>query len=476
MSKSLNHRNWFYLLLLASLSGIAVATISPFNFIIPKHLSFDNIIEQFYYATNIKDYVRNILLFMPLGISLAGSIPSKKYQLWQILTAILLISAILSSNIELIQILLPSRASSLSDIVCNSMGGGLGAIVYLWRRDIVNLILGISTNNYDQINIKFLIIVIFSYCTSVSLGIWLLLSNINLSNWDDNYHLAVGSEVSGKVFWHGYVTSLYICDRSLNNQEVIQAFDHTHTFFSQLPNLITSLVFTEYQKNYQDDSQQIPDLLWNKEASLPKLSHRLNKTEKNSTIDEQIHHQKTVLFKHKNSLVSQKPVLNLNQKIKKSHQFTINIIAASDRLKQVGPARIISLAGNISHRNLMLGQEGKDFIFRLRTPTTGESAAQPEFIIPNLFDDYDLHQILIIFTQRKLTIYVDQPNDPYTFEFQPSTNFKLYLPWISKQWRVNLKEFNLLSSQLTFYGIILLPLSILTNTLISCYAFKHFKH
>lgn len=459
-------RSWIYLLLIASLSGIWVATISPFNFVVPKYLSFYNIIEKFHFATNIKDYVRNILLFMPLGISLAGSIASKKYHYWQILTASFFISAILSCNIELIQILLPSRTSSLSDIACNSIGGVLGASLYCWRRDIINLIRGILTNNYNQVNLKFLVIIILGYCGTVTLGMGLLLNNINLSNWDDNYPLAIGSEVSGKITWKGYITSLYICDRSLKYPEVTQAFDKTHSFFSQIPNLVTSFVFLDYQKTYQDNSQQLPDLLWQIGSFLPK-AYSLNETSQNSNIDYQIHHDKTVLLHHKRKLISKAPVINLNHKIRKSNEFSLNIIVASDRFKQVGPARIISLAENVSNRNLMLAQEGKNLIFRMRTPTTGEGGYQPEFMIPNVFDDYDLHQILITFAQKKLTFYIDQPNNQYTFEFQPSTNFMLYLPWITKQWRVNLQDFDFLESQLTFYGIVLLPLIVLINSLIS---------
>jgi VanZ family protein len=453
---------YFYFLLIASLSGIYFATIFPGNFIIPNLLSWQYISEQFYHATNIKDYIRNILLFLPLGISLSGTIAPKKYQEWQIIIINLLLSAILSSNIELIQILLPGRTSSVSDIVCNSIGGILGASLYCWRRDLLTLLQAIVTQNYQEINLKILTVVMISYYSTIALGMGILINNINLSNWNNYYRLAIGSEVTGNVPWNGYLTSLYICDRSLNQQEVIQAFTHTHTFFSQLPSLITSYIFLTKQKFYQGQSLQLPDLFWLTKDDWFKtnMKPKANNLQK-STIDYQIHHQKNVLFNRKNNLISSTAMINLNQKIKQSQEFTLSLIAATNKYQQVGPARIISLAQNISNRNLMVGQEDKNLTFRLRTPTTGETASQPEFIIPNVFTDQNLHQILITFAQRKLTFYIDQPEHQYTYEFQPSTSFGLYLPWTIKQWRINLQNFNFLRSQIKFYGMVSLPIIII---------------
>lgn len=460
----IKHRTWIYLLLIITLSSIFFVTIFPFNFIISESLSWQSIIKQFYWATNIKDYIRNILLFIPLGIGLAGTIPIKNFNYYQIIIITLFISAILSTNIELIQIFLPSRFSSVSDIICNSSGGALGSILYCWRSNIIHFIYAIIKGNTSQLNLKVLIIIIASYCLVITLSIWLLIININLSNWDDDYYLAIGSEVTGKVAWKGYITSLYICDRSLDSQEVTQAFDHTHTFFSQIPSLVTSFVFLDDQKKYIDSSQQLPDLVWQNELTVPQANYKLTSLTKNSDIDDQIHRHKTILFKLRKSLKTEFPAFSLNKKLKQSNEFSLSLIAASNRSKQVGPARIISLAENVSERNLMIGQERRNLTFRLRTPTTGDTAAQPELIIPNVFKDQNLHQILITFAQGKLTFYIDQPSHQYTYEFKPATSFMWYFPGTIKGWRVNLQDFNLLESQLTFYGIILLPLAILIRT------------
>ena len=67
MNKIIGNRRWVYLLLIASLSLIIAATISPFNFVIPEGFSWEFIVEKFKFGSTIKDYLQNNLLFIPLG-------------------------------------------------------------------------------------------------------------------------------------------------------------------------------------------------------------------------------------------------------------------------------------------------------------------------------------------------------------------------------------------------------------------------
>ena len=456
----LNRRFWYRFSFVISLIGICFVTISPFDFLLLERLTWQEIANRFIYTTNIKDYVRNIFLFIPLGISCAGIISSKKYSL-SIVIYSFLFSIILSSTIEFIQILLPSRVSSISDIVCNGLGGLTGAILYCYRQEFIALIKGIATRNYQQINLKFLAAIIVGYYGIIILAIAILINNINFNNfnnWNEKYHLSIGSEVTGQAVWKGYITSLYICDRALNDSEIIPAFAHTHSFFSQLSNLITSLVFLDYRQSYPERTQQLPNFVWQKQSL---LDNPINTNISNSAIDYLIHHRKVVFFKKNQSLISADPVTKLNQKIKRSQEFSLSLILASNKQKQVGPARIVSLANNIHMRNIMIGQEGQDLVFRLRTPTTTIMATRPDFIIPNVFQDRDLHQILITFAKQKLTFYIDSPDNKYTYHFQPSTQLKLYSPLSLERWTVNLNKYSLLKHQIIFYSLLLLPLAIL---------------
>ena len=481
-------RNYFTYLLVASLVIIFLATIYPFNFLSIQQLSDREIINSFVSTTTINDYVRNILLFILLGIALSGTIAVRRYSRWQMIVLSLLFSALLSGSIELIQVLLPSRISSLSDIFCNSLGGVVGATLYCWHRDFTALIKGIIHSNYQQINLKFLTMLAVIYCAVVSIAIALLISNINLNNWDKDYYLSIGSEVTGDASWNGYITSLHICDRALDNSEISTALSDTHYFFSQLPSLVASLIFTSDRQFYSDYSQQLPNFIWQSDitpscrdnhnrlkpacyerwlkSNLALTNVTQQKNIKASNLDYQIHHRKTVLFEPGRNLISLSPVNLLNQRIKKSQEFSLSLILASNKDKQSEPSRIISLANNIYTRNLMLAQSGANLVFRLRTPTTSTIATQPYFIIPDFFKDLKLHQILITFARRKLTFYVDRKGNKYTFEFQPSTHLKMYFPFKIKLWRIDLKNHSLLKSRIFFYSLILLPLAILITILL----------
>lgn len=454
--------SWGYLLLIASSVAIFIATISPFNFVITDSFSENIIIDSFHGSTNIKDYVRNILLFVCFGLACAKILTNKKYRLDKILTLCFLLSAIFSLSIELTQILLPSRISSFSDIICNSLGGLLGGSIYCWRKDFARLIYSVINRDYRQINLQFLAAIIVSYIATIICSWALLINSINLSNWSKDAYLAIASEVTGQIFWRGSIASLYICDRAIDRSEIDRAFKSTNSFFSRSPNLVTSFLFSEVRPFYSDKKAGTPDLHWQQQSPYRSSSYSSNNLIENvkaTTIDRQAHNYNSVLFERKNSLISVAPATDLNQRIRTAQEFTLSIILATNKLKQVGPSRIVSLGENIYHRNLMLGQEDSNLVFYFRTPITGERATQPGFYIPNFFQDTNFHQILITFSDRQITFYVDNPSRQYNFIFQPSTLLKLFLPLLVEQWNINLASFDLLKAKIVFRSFVLIPMA-----------------
>ena len=193
----IGYRRWGLLLLLASLSCICAATISPFNFVLPEGFSWQFIIEEFNFVSSVKDYLQNILLFIPLGISLGIILIPTQQKIGMILCIIFFTSALLSTSVELTQFLLPSRVSNLTDIIYNSLGGILGGVLYYWRTHIIHFFSGVLTANLHKLSLKSLLVAIVSYCTLIVFGIWVLSISVNLTNWDEDYYLAIGNEVTG---------------------------------------------------------------------------------------------------------------------------------------------------------------------------------------------------------------------------------------------------------------------------------------
>ncbi|NYD68536.1 glycopeptide antibiotics resistance protein [Agromyces atrinae] len=76
-------------------------------------------------AYPVLEFSANIALFVPFGILVALSIPRSRRRFG--MTAAL---AFLSScAIELIQLSIPTRVSTVSDVVANTLGGIIGALI-----------------------------------------------------------------------------------------------------------------------------------------------------------------------------------------------------------------------------------------------------------------------------------------------------------------------------------------------------------
>jgi glycopeptide antibiotics resistance protein len=90
---------------------------------------------------SIPDMISNVLLFIPLGvlITYAGLSLRKKRPIWAVLIFSVMISAGMSALVETLQILSPSRTTSLTDFLTNGMGAICGMAIALaftrWMKD-----------------------------------------------------------------------------------------------------------------------------------------------------------------------------------------------------------------------------------------------------------------------------------------------------------------------------------------------------
>ncbi len=67
---------------------------------------------------------------------------------------------------------------------------------------------------------------------------------------------------------------------------------------------------------------------------------------------------------------SDKPATKITEAVRRTGEITVEAWVRPANTKQSGPARIISLSGNSSQRNVTLGQEGNQFDARFRTTDT----------------------------------------------------------------------------------------------------------
>jgi len=75
------------------------------------------------------EFLANVALFVPLGALLALSFP--RWRAW----LVIVIGTAVSIGIELVQIAIPSRVSTVSDVIANTIGCALGlGLILGWAR------------------------------------------------------------------------------------------------------------------------------------------------------------------------------------------------------------------------------------------------------------------------------------------------------------------------------------------------------
>ena len=93
---------------------ILLMTWNPFYFAIPEQIHFK-------LHTDLDDALANVILFMPVGF--LYRLTTQKRGAW-------LVGAAISASIEMVQLFIPARTSSLMDILNNTLGAVLGAVLY----------------------------------------------------------------------------------------------------------------------------------------------------------------------------------------------------------------------------------------------------------------------------------------------------------------------------------------------------------
>jgi VanZ family protein len=404
-------------LVIISILLILLATLFPFNFSFKDGLSFQEIFSSFKHTSHLSDRIKNWLLFLPLGFGLMCLLQQRRLGKTAKVLLVLITSLCLSLQVEILQSFLPSRQPTLADVVNNSLGGLLGLICfYVWKIKIINYVVEIIKKNRSRLSVKQLSVVFIGYITLSFISTIILQTTTSLSNWNLNFPLILGNEFTGDRPWQGYISEVYVADRAISKEEVDKIFSHKS--LHQLEDSLLAHYQLQGQNNYTDRTGKLPALSWQGEPP-------------------NIQDVKGVFLTDNHWLKTVTPVSFLNQKLRKSNQFTIGGTVATANTLQRKPARIISLSKSNTERNFTLGQQDTDLIVRLRTPISGENAAYIIKVIPEIFADTNPHQIIITYTGFVLYVYVDKLQNLYSF---------------------NLFEMLPKSDKILYYGLIFIPL------------------
>lgn len=388
---------WAPRIVIGSLLLVLFSTLFPFDFSFNDGFSVKAIAGSFNNSSNLSDRVVNVLLFLPLGFGFTGLLQTKRLGTTAKLATVLIVSAGLSFTVEVLQTFLPSRDPSLSDILTNSLGGFSGFLCFhRWRFQILSSLLALVKKSRDYLSIKKLSAGFIGYMALAFLISSALPSATNLRNWDLTFPLLLGNERTGDRPWQGYVSEVYIADRAISKEEVARAF-----YDKRLFDVIGDSLLANYQLtgkgSYRDRTGHLPDLTWRGQP--PDAQDGTG-----------------VFLSPSHWLETAAPATSMSQRICETSQFTLSTTVATTDTAQTGPARIISLSSDGSHRNFTLAQQGTHLVFRLRTPVTGENGVPPELIVPNIFTDTNPHHIVITYSGGVLQLYTDELQNSHSFD------------------------------------------------------------
>ncbi|UBF27318.1 VanZ family protein [Kovacikia minuta CCNUW1] len=392
-----------------SFLGIAIITLYPFNFSVQEDSLWHQLVGSLQRPSNLVDQIANVLLFIPWGFGLGWHIRKKTRLTGAItLVSVLIFSFGFSLSIELLQTFLPTRTSSLSDVLTNTLGGVFGCLsFYWWVGGIDRKVYWICQKSLSRLTIKPLAIGFIGYFLLVSLIILGSQNLVNLNRWDVNFPLLLGNEQTGDRPWKGTISEVAIANKAITGKALVQLLKAKKAA-DVLGDSLLAEYLLEGKGNYSDLMGRSPNLVWrgSSEGSTVRSGVSLSPQHWLTTLD---------------------PAKFINQQIQKSSEFTLSLIAASSDQAQTGPARIFSLSQDALNRNLTIGQEGQDLTVRLRTSFSGDNGRHPEMYFGNIFKDTAVHHFVIVYANAILRVYVDNSQRLQTSELSPDATLLSYL-------------------------------------------------
>ena len=386
---------WYQGLAIAGLVGVLLFTLFPYDFSLIQNFSFDRILDQFMddQITGLKDLLEigvTILLFIPLSFGLAGLLAQEGVRRPWNCGLVLGLCTGLGLITELLHTVLLGRHTNVFDIAGAAIGAIAGWGVWWQYRTAIVLRLAAASDRLRQHSTpRNWAIAGLSYSLLATLGLILLPTATHLNNWNANFPLVVGNEFFGGRPWQGEISHLQFFDQELPIGAIAERFEQPAAVPSSnasAPNALRA-AYQFTQPPYRDQTGQLADLVWkqpptgNSPANVARIQ--------------------------RDHWLYAEAVQPLNQAIQQQAQFTVDVIVTPENLQQGGPARMVSLSQDSRNRNLTLGQSGRDFVIRLRTPITGRNGANPPIAVPQVFTDQSPRHLIVTYRNPTLRVYVD---------------------------------------------------------------------
>ncbi|MFH1943111.1 MAG: VanZ family protein [bacterium] len=369
---------------------LAVLTLSPFEFSVfwlKELLSLSTsrfLCEVFYFDG--ADIIANILLFIPFGMILSFLSDRRRDRVWIPLVA----GVVVSGTVEGLQLFL-ARTSAFVDIFANVGGSVLGYYgVRRWAG--LKIFSGVLRRLWKYFRVRFIVTLMVGIC--VFLIMIQPYRRNTFVNWNDNYRLLMGNEETLNRPWKGELFLVAVYDRALALPEIRHLHDQGWGVFdSDARRSMGAVALYDFSVSVGDTIHDAS----RRGEPLDFIARNVRRTE----------NRRGMVLDGNGFLRSLSPASKLVHVLKKPSQMTVEVWLRTVDPKQKGPARIVTLSESVDRRNFTLGQDGTDFIFRVRTPLTGSNASDVALRVRSALEEGAVHHVAAIFNRGVERMAVD---------------------------------------------------------------------
>lgn len=414
------------------MAGIIFLTCYPFDFGLPAGVSPWRLpfrLESGLKPAGVLDDFLNILLFVPFGFGIAGMLRSHGKSARGAVAFAWGLGILLSYSVEFTQYYIPYRDSGWHDVITNSTGALLGALLFNW--------LGTAClGTVAKVEVG------AALALSQPLGAWLIFGPLaiwlvaavplqlqtRLSAWDQNCLFMVGNVLSSRsnTAWRGDIYRLELWNKPVPENEARRITTGQPAAISPA-GLVAAYDFTS-PNALKDQKGELPDLEWSAATEPTVVS-------------------KPVVLDGKSWLVSKVPVTSLIQEIRESSQFSIHVVclpadpAARDR-------HITTLSRAPGIADFDLEQNHGDLIFWFRSPLSVRHYPM-SWVTEDFFKEKRNYDILFTYDGAELALFVDGQKEHRLYRMGPGAALARFIR--------NVKPAELEGYRYMFYALVFFP-------------------
>lgn len=333
---------------------VTVATLFPYQFLPHETAHRRTVFFLLWltpHPTNLRDFLENVLLFVPLGFGFASWAVAKEWRrLWGALAA-LVGAAAFSSLLEFLQVFLPTRTAEWWDVIANSIGTVLGFLIFQIVGERISSYASALEDKIERTFTSRRIAASFVVYSSLMLFCSARLQQAtNLTQWHQGDTLFVGNDATDSHPWHGRILHLEMADGVVSPD-----------YFSATGNAAGR----SFNKQASEDPHVVLD-----------LSARGDQTEENNSQEEgprQSAEGQAAVHIGMDSIRARIPATAIVNDLKKTNRFALRVLCIPSEAAVRSFGTIVSLSSDPRHPDFFLHEERERWVVGIHSALGGKT-------------------------------------------------------------------------------------------------------